>query len=507
MPRIGEIKIVAFNFAPKGYMLCNGQRLSKSEYHHLYSILGDTYNNGDNDPLTFALPDLREHFVVHPGNTIAVGEKKGTDSVVLSTDQMPEHKHNVKVQGDATDSKDVLLPKNAYLNRNAGVFSTEASPNEVLGGVTQENIGNAAPLDIKNPSVEMYYVIYVGADDPSESFFVGEIKLWPGMKNYPSSFQRHWLPCNGESLRINEYAALHHRIGYFYGGSSANFNLPNLADRFPVGSDLDKVGTNGGSTTIKLTHQQLPPHNHNVQIAVNNTTDSEKTPTPNNGIINNNAGEFSEEIISSAALGGVIEESIGGNSEVDITNQITGMEYYICVSGILEPNAENSFIGEIKLDAGFKLSEGGLTNCFGQQYSINQYQSLFSLLGTMYGGDGRTYFLLPNLKGKSPIHAAEKANVGKASGHSKIKLKPENLPEHNHNVHIGINHGSDGRRIEIENGILNANAGYYSVNSTVDSFLSGLIQDEFLGEDVDIRNPFLTIGYLICLDGDFPSRS
>jgi microcystin-dependent protein len=90
------------------------------------------------------------------------------------------------------------------------------------------------------------------------------------------------------------------------------------------------------------------------------------------------------------------------------------------------------FIGEIKMFAG-NFAPRGYALCDGQLLSINQYQALFSILGTTYGGDGRTTFALPDLRGRLPIHPGtgpglSNRRLGEKGGHEAFKLASNTLP-------------------------------------------------------------------------------
>lgn len=89
-PLLGEIKIVAFNFAPQGWALCNGQFLPINQNQALFSILGTTY--GGNGQTTFALPDFRGRVPFHVGSMI-LGERGGEAVHTLSISEMPTHTH------------------------------------------------------------------------------------------------------------------------------------------------------------------------------------------------------------------------------------------------------------------------------------------------------------------------------------------------------------------------------------------------------------------------------
>lgn len=101
---IGMISIIAFNYAPRGWALCNGQLLSIQQNQALFAILGTTY--GGDGARTFALPDLRGRFPVHAGNSpwglYSLGEQAGRESVTLTPAQMPQHTHAAVAAGAAT---------------------------------------------------------------------------------------------------------------------------------------------------------------------------------------------------------------------------------------------------------------------------------------------------------------------------------------------------------------------------------------------------------------------
>jgi microcystin-dependent protein len=95
-PTLGEIRIVGFNFAPVGWAKCEGQLLSIAENDALYSLLGTAY--GGDGQTTFGLPDLRGRVTVDVGqgpglSPYVQGQRSGTESVTLTTNQMPAHTH------------------------------------------------------------------------------------------------------------------------------------------------------------------------------------------------------------------------------------------------------------------------------------------------------------------------------------------------------------------------------------------------------------------------------
>lgn len=102
-PFLSEIKIVSFNFPPKGHALCNGQLLPINQNQALFSLLGTTY--GGNGQTTFALPDLRDRVPIHFGNGHTLGEKAGEEASALGMNEMPVHGHSILCSGQSANSK------------------------------------------------------------------------------------------------------------------------------------------------------------------------------------------------------------------------------------------------------------------------------------------------------------------------------------------------------------------------------------------------------------------
>jgi microcystin-dependent protein len=98
-PYIGQITLVAFNFAPQGWALCNGQLLSIDQYTALFSLIGTTY--GGDGQTNFALPDLRGRVPIHQGQSsgtsnYTMGQVGGSESVTLTASQIPSHTHQAQ---------------------------------------------------------------------------------------------------------------------------------------------------------------------------------------------------------------------------------------------------------------------------------------------------------------------------------------------------------------------------------------------------------------------------
>jgi len=101
-PFIAEIRIFAFNFAPRGWAMCNGQLLPINQNQALFSLLGTSY--GGNGQTNFALPDLRSRVAAGFNNSLFLGSQVGIETVTLSVSQMPTHTHNAVATNNAASS-------------------------------------------------------------------------------------------------------------------------------------------------------------------------------------------------------------------------------------------------------------------------------------------------------------------------------------------------------------------------------------------------------------------
>ena len=132
MPFVGEIRMFAGNFAPAGWMFCEGQTLAISDYETLYNLIGDTY--GGDGSLVFNLPDLRGRIPVHPSQAMPFASAGGVEEVTLNVNQMPAHSHVFETAGVTGNqiSPAGNLPAESYNvtpyinDATTGVFDTAA---------------------------------------------------------------------------------------------------------------------------------------------------------------------------------------------------------------------------------------------------------------------------------------------------------------------------------------------------------------------------------------------
>lgn len=122
-PFLSEIRMMSFNFAPRGWALCNGQLLPINQNQGLFALLGTTF--GGNGQVNFALPDLRGRVPIHVGNSYTLGQQGGSASVQLSQQQMPTHNHVALATG-ANGS--TASPTNNYLASFLNGYAPSGAP-------------------------------------------------------------------------------------------------------------------------------------------------------------------------------------------------------------------------------------------------------------------------------------------------------------------------------------------------------------------------------------------
>ena len=169
------------------------------------------------------------------------------------------------------------------------------------------------------------------------------------------------------------------------------------------------------------------------------------------------------------------------------------------------------FIAEIKMFAG-NFAPRGWAFCQGQLLPINQNQALFSLLGTIYGGDGRTTFALPDLRGRTAIGPGNGPGLstyreGQNGGVEYVTLTANQMPSHNHRINAVTTVGNS---TTPTNHLLADSAAFDDEfsNATANTMMSSTMVTNTGGnQSHENRQPFLAIYYIIALQGVFPSRS
>jgi microcystin-dependent protein len=164
-PYVGEIRMFAGNFAPAGWMFCDGSILPISQYDILFALIGTTY--GGDGQSTFALPDLRGRIPVHAGSNFVLGQRAGEESVTLTQAQLPAHTHTMAASANAASSAGTPADTTA----NTGSTALYAAP---AGGVPDAAmmplgaVGGSQPHDNMAPFLCVTFIIALFGVFPSQ---------------------------------------------------------------------------------------------------------------------------------------------------------------------------------------------------------------------------------------------------------------------------------------------------------------------------------------------------
>ncbi|XAM00114.1 tail fiber protein [Phycisphaeraceae bacterium D3-23] len=378
-PYLGGIRIFAGSSTPIGAQAPEGQLLDIAPNTALFSLLGTSY--GGDGETNFALPNLTATASVHQGNGPGlsnwnVGQRRGSATTTLGVNHLPSHNHT---------------------------FAHPDSPTS--------NTGGGQSFSNFQPTLATTFWIATQGVFPSENRgggqFLGQVAQFGG--NFATA---GWAQADGQILSIVNNEALFSLLGTTYGGDGeTTFALPDLRGRVAVhpgqaggqGNDW-QLGERAGSETTTLGINNLPSHNHTLPDLFDGTTNTDNT---------------------------------GNNQAFNNTQPGLGINYLVSLFG-LDPNESDPefttgpFLGEIIMFAG-NFAIPGYALADGQLLPIVGNEDLFSVLGTTYGGDGETTFALPDLRGRTPVHAdGSLVTLGQRLGAASTTLTQANLPEHDH---------------------------------------------------------------------------
>lgn len=171
------------------------------------------------------------------------------------------------------------------------------------------------------------------------------------------------------------------------------------------------------------------------------------------------------------------------------------------------------FIGQIQL-FGFNFAPQGWAFCQGQLLAISSNTAMFSLLGTIYGGDGRTTFGLPDLRGRVPIGPGNgpglpSYSLGQKGGQYSITQNINTLANHNHTGTVSMAVSSaTGEEITPVGNVMAVHAGAFNEDADASAASSALTTNPAGGNQaISIQNPYVAIYYSIAIFGIYPSRS
>lgn len=163
-PFVGEIRMFAGNFAPNGWLFCDGSLQPISENEVLFQLIGTTYG-GDGES-TFALPDLRSRVPLHVGNGYVQGETGGVESVTLSTNQIPAHSHQLVA---STDVPALSSPANAVTGQVASKLYRVPAATAQMSASMLAPTGGSQPHDNMQPYLVINYIISLFGIFPTQT--------------------------------------------------------------------------------------------------------------------------------------------------------------------------------------------------------------------------------------------------------------------------------------------------------------------------------------------------
>ncbi|HEY0016492.1 MAG TPA: tail fiber protein [Longimicrobium sp.] len=163
-PFLSEIKIVSFNFPPKGWALCNGQLLPINQNQALFALLGTTY--GGNGQTNFALPNLRGRVPIHFGAAHSLGEAAGSTSVTVNIQQLPTHTH--AMMGSQT-AGDTPVPTNTVLAESTTLIYNNPAALTTLNPISVSSVGGSQPHNNMMPYLVLNFIIALQGIFPSQN--------------------------------------------------------------------------------------------------------------------------------------------------------------------------------------------------------------------------------------------------------------------------------------------------------------------------------------------------
>ncbi len=170
-PFVGEVRIFAGNFAPRGWAFCDGQLLAVSQNDALFSLLGTIY--GGDGRTTFGLPDLRGRIPIHAGtgpgmSPRRLGAKAGEEKVTVTVNQLPSHTHGMQA---SSDSGSVASPTGATVGRttNFDLYRAGGVPTADMAGAAISNVGGSRSHTNLQPFLCVHFIVALFGIYPSRN--------------------------------------------------------------------------------------------------------------------------------------------------------------------------------------------------------------------------------------------------------------------------------------------------------------------------------------------------
>ncbi len=163
-PFLGEVKIISWNFPPKGWTFCNGQLLPINQNQALFSILGTTY--GGDGRVTFGLPNLQGRMPVHVGDGIVLGERAGETAHTINISELPAHNH-APVGSSTNPPTSPGAQGNLWSANNAKPFA--GSANVAMNPACVLPTGGSQPHENMSPYLVLNFIIALQGIFPSQN--------------------------------------------------------------------------------------------------------------------------------------------------------------------------------------------------------------------------------------------------------------------------------------------------------------------------------------------------
>jgi microcystin-dependent protein len=169
-PFLSEIRIMSFNFPPKGWALCDGQLLPINQNQALFSLLGTTY--GGDGRVNFGLPNLQGRIPIHMGSGFTLGERAGETAHTIINSEMPAHNHLVNATGSIATTDD---PSDGGLNdallaaAGVNIYNGANSINTTLNPAAVTSVGGSQAHDNMSPYLTLSFCIALQGIFPSQT--------------------------------------------------------------------------------------------------------------------------------------------------------------------------------------------------------------------------------------------------------------------------------------------------------------------------------------------------
>jgi|SRR5581483_2023455 len=165
-PFLGELRLVSFNFPPKGWAFSNGQLLPINQNQALFALLGTMY--GGDGQRTFALPNLQGRAPIHVGQGFTQGQVGGEYAHTLTTQEMPAHIHVLQAQNTPAN---LTSPQNNLLGNapSLNIYTNAVNPSGTLTPATIGNVGGSQPHANQSPFLVLNWIIALQGIFPSRN--------------------------------------------------------------------------------------------------------------------------------------------------------------------------------------------------------------------------------------------------------------------------------------------------------------------------------------------------